>query len=283
MRKFILAVAVAALAIVAVASSALAGGGTGITATPAATKTWAGHQATFVRSASGIINETNRVNLDSAGPQNSWTSADVWLQFRPLTGPTGTGTTPTPNPNCDPVGLVTSFSWSNDPVADPNRRDADGRLLHRDEPVQRVRVSRESDGCVRHDRLGCPQRHDGESADRPEREVPDRRQRHVDERQQRRGRRGVHVRRRSWTTTFDGYDRNGFLLGEGFGDVQVNGGFVGWGASSSSHAYSYAATGLSGAVNLAVFDGDSSTVTKDAGWYGDNSGSLNYTITYVGL
>ena len=50
-----------------------------------------------------------------------------------------------------------------------------------------------------------------------------------------------------------------------------------------THAYSYAATGLSGAVNLAVFDGDSNTNTKDAGWYGDNSGSLNYTITYVGL
>ena len=34
----------------------------------------------------------------------------------------------------------------------------------------------------------------------------------------------------NWTTQIDGYDRNGFLLGEGFGDVQVNGGFVGWGA-----------------------------------------------------
>ena len=33
-------------------------------------------------------------------------------------------------------------------------------------------------------------------------------------------------------------------------------------------------------VNLAVFDGDSTT--KEAGWYADNSGSLNYTITYVG-
>ena len=72
------------------------------------------YSAKFVRAASGIINETNRVN--SAGAQNGWTSADVWLQFRPLTGPNGTGT-PTPNPNCDPVGLVTSFTWSND---DPN-------------------------------------------------------------------------------------------------------------------------------------------------------------------
>ena len=95
--------------------------------------------AKFVRAASGIINETNRVN--AGGAQNDWTSADVWLQFRPLTGPNGTGT-PTPNPNCDPVGLVTSFSWSNDPRRPEHRRDADERLLHREEPVQRVCVSR---------------------------------------------------------------------------------------------------------------------------------------------
>ena len=68
MKKIILAVAVAAVAIMAVAGSASAGGGTGITATPAASKTWAGtYTAKFVRSASGIINETNRVNSDSAG------------------------------------------------------------------------------------------------------------------------------------------------------------------------------------------------------------------------
>ena len=36
-------------------------------------------------------------------------------------------------------------------------------------------------------------------------------------------------------------------------------------------------------MNLAVFDGDSNTNTKEASWYGDNSGSLNYTITYLGL
>jgi hypothetical protein len=86
----------------------------------------------------------------------------------------------------------------------------------------------------------------------------------------------------SWATHADGYDIAPFLVGAGFGDVQVNGGFVGWGAYSDTHAYSYLATGLSGTVNLAVFDGDSTTNTKDAGWYGDNSGSLNYTITYVG-
>src|SRR4051812_36009413 len=100
----------------AVASSASAGGGTGITATPAATQQFSGtFSATFVRSASGIINETNRTN--SSGAQNGWTSSDVWLQFRPTTGPSGTGT-PTANPTCDPVGLVASFVWSNNPIAD---------------------------------------------------------------------------------------------------------------------------------------------------------------------
>ena len=103
-KKIILAVAVAAVATMALVGSASAGP-PGITATPAASKTWAGHTATFVRSTSGIINETNRVNLDPAGPQNPWTSADVYLQFRPTTGPSGTGS-PTANPACDPNGLV---------------------------------------------------------------------------------------------------------------------------------------------------------------------------------
>ena len=83
---------------------------TGITATPAATKTFGGtYSATFVRSASDIINETNRVN--SAGAQNGWTSLDVYLQFRPRSNPTG-GVVP--NPTCDPNGLVTAmFPYTN--------------------------------------------------------------------------------------------------------------------------------------------------------------------------
>ena len=54
------------------------------------------------------------------------------------------------------------------------------------------------------------------------------------------------------------------------------------GALQASHGYGLSTT-LSGSVNLAVFDGDSNTNTKNPGWYGDNSGSLNYTITYLGL
>ena len=45
--------------------------------------------------------------------------------------------------------------------------------------------------------------------------------------------------------------------------MQVNGGFVGWGAYNANHAYSLT-TALTGtSVNLAVFDGDSTTNTKD--------------------
>src|SRR3954462_15996528 len=84
-------------------SVAVAGNGTGITAVSASTKSFAGtYSATFVRSASGLVNETNRVT--SAGAQNPWTSSDVWLQFRPLGG--------VPNLTCDSNGLVTApFSY----------------------------------------------------------------------------------------------------------------------------------------------------------------------------
>lgn len=91
------------------ASPASAGGGTGIKATPASTKTFAvTYSATFVRSASGIINETNRVN--SAGAQNGWSSLDVYLQFRPQTNPYGSVI---PNPTCDPNGLVATSTYTN--------------------------------------------------------------------------------------------------------------------------------------------------------------------------
>ena len=283
LKKIILAVAVAALAIMAVASSAVAGGGTGITATPAATKPFSGlFSATFVRAASGIINETNRVNT-GGGAQNDWTSADVWLQFRPLTGPNGGTSLPTPNPTCDPVGLVKSFSWSNDPAADPTiAGDATkGYFIENNlynvcvYLVNPVVASGTIDAAA----------FDGTTANLPT---------------------GLNGKYRinvsgawtngtngavdaeytsddaSWTTHIDGYDRNGFLLGEGFGEVQVNGGFVGWGAYDANHGYSLTAPLTGTSVNLAVFDGDSNTNTKDAGWYGDNGGSLSYTITYVG-
>jgi hypothetical protein len=70
-------------------------------ALPAQTITFNGGTCTakFVRSASGIINETNR---DCAfGPYQ-----DVKVQFRPVDG--------TPNPECDPEGLLyPSFQYTN--------------------------------------------------------------------------------------------------------------------------------------------------------------------------
>jgi len=96
-----IALFVASLATLITAATAFGGGGTGITATPAAQKTFDGGNAsaTFVRSASGIINETSRVGLNGTA-QNPWSPYDVSLQFRPLTGPGNTGS-PTPNPACE--------------------------------------------------------------------------------------------------------------------------------------------------------------------------------------
>jgi hypothetical protein len=279
MRKIILAVAVAAVAIMGVAGSALAGGGTGITATPAATMKWAGHQAKFVRSASGIINETNRVNLDPAGPQNSWTSANVWLQFRPLTGPNGTGTAPTPNPNCDPVGLVTSFSWSNDDQALAGTPTS-GYFI-RDNPYNvcvylvnpTVASGTIDSAALNGTTAGLPTGLNGKFRIDVSGTWTNGSNGKVD---------AEYTSDDDWTNAIDGYDRNSFQLGEGFGDVQVNGGFAGWGAYDANHMYS-TTTALTGtSVNLAVFDGNSNANTKEAGWYGDNSGSLNYTVTYIG-
>ena len=86
---------------------AFAVSGANAKATPARDVTFDGGNCTakFVRSASGIVNETNRT---CTGDQNPWIDADVRLQFRPLNG--------TPNPACDPEGLVTTFAWTN---ADP--------------------------------------------------------------------------------------------------------------------------------------------------------------------
>jgi hypothetical protein len=280
-KKIILAVAVAAVAIMGVAGSALAGGGTGITATPAATKTWAGHSATFVRSASGIINETNRVNLDPAGPQNPWTSADVYLQFRPLTGPSSSGS-PTPNPACDPNGLVVApFTFVNTDTAiggnatsgsfingNPynvcvylvNPQVASGTIDSAALNGTTAALPTNLAGHFRIDVTGTYTNSNLNVAD------------------------AEYTSTDGWATHQQGYDIDPWLLGEDFGDVQVDGNFVNWGDFSASHTYSHSAT-LSGSVNLAVFDGDSDAEPKEkeAGWYGDNSGSLNYTITYLGL
>jgi hypothetical protein len=251
---------------------------TGITATPASTVTWAStFTAKFVRSASGIINETNRVN--SAGDQNPWTSADVYLQFRPLTGPDGTGD-PTPNPNCSTKGLVMApFIYTNSDPAIAGTPDSGYFIgsnpynvcVYLVDPVVATGTFSSSavngvtatlpTGLNGHFRVTISGTWTNDSlnvADAEYTGIPD------------------------WSNVQNGYDVSPYLLGEGWGDVQIDGAFVNWGTYTSTHVYSHTVV-ASGSINLAVFDGDSGTNIKNAGWYGDNVGSLTYTITYLGL
>jgi len=73
----------------------------------------------------------------------------------------------------------------------------------------------------------------------------------------------------------DGWDG----LGENFGDTQVDGAFVDWGAFNAGHTYSHTGA-YERSVDLAVFVGVGGT--KMPAWYAANSGFLSYTITYVG-
>lgn len=77
----------------------------------------------------------------------------------------------------------------------------------------------------------------------------------------------------SWAQGWPGYPT------VDFGDLQVNGQFVDWGAYSSAHSYTYTGAFPTMAVNLAVWDSWSDLVTDG---HTDNVGSLAYTITYVG-
>ncbi|HWN21393.1 MAG TPA: hypothetical protein VNP93_05435 [Gaiellaceae bacterium] len=73
----------------------------------------------------------------------------------------------------------------------------------------------------------------------------------------------------------DGWDG----LGADFGDTQVDGAFVDWGTFDAGHSYSRTGS-FARSVNLSVFVGMGGT--KMPAWYADNSGSLAYSITYVG-
>jgi hypothetical protein len=80
-----------------------------------------------------------------------------------------------------------------------------------------------------------------------------------------------------------GGSQDGFPgYGGDFGDLMVGGAFVDWGAFNAAHTYSYTGAFAAGALSLdlAVFDGSGGVPTP--GWYGDNTGSLAYTITFVG-
>lgn len=113
-RSLSLSAVLAAGLVASMVAPALAKGPDGSgEAVPAATLEFEDCEAKFVRSASNIVNETERV---CDGAQNPWTTEDVWLQFRPLDG--------RPDPSCDPEGLVHSFAWQSnaggagEPLAD---------------------------------------------------------------------------------------------------------------------------------------------------------------------
>jgi hypothetical protein len=268
--KKLLVFFVVAVTFMFAATAAFAGTTNGGTAVPAGTATFSGCTARFVRSASGIVNETNRVCPNAA--QNPWASADVYLQFRPING--------TPNSNCDPNGLVTpQFNWSL--VQESNDIAVLGKwfgtvtynvcvylvnpvvafgTLASDSPdgvtTAALPLSGKYQICVD----GTWQNGSGGSISQSDAEF---------------------TTEDNWVTQHQGYNIAPYLLGPYFGAVQINENTVSWGAYNDGHHYCNTAT-YSAPINLAVFDGDSTTGVKNIGWYADNYGTLSYSVLYVG-
>lgn len=264
MRRIVLT---AVLATASLAAAASASAGTGITATSASTKSFDGGNcsAKFVRAASGLINETSRV---CQGSQNPWTSYNVTLQFRPVNG--------MPNPGCDQGGLIANPGTFSNSEASIGGTATSGYFIG--STVYNV--------CVY---LAAPQAItsgsvDSTSPDGSTAALPVNGRYRVDA-------------SGTWANTSHGlvdaeYNngdntatwQDGWPgLGADFGDLQVNSAFVNWGAYNDQHAYSTSISGSS--VKLNVFDGDASDPLNpvlNTGWYGDNAGSLSYTVTYTG-
>lgn len=84
---------------------------------------------------------------------------------------------------------------------------------------------------------------------------------------------------------YDGFDHasTGYMLGPNFGDLKVNGQFVTWGAFNPAHTYSLYMTlpGPTLDLGLSIFDGSGNGTVLQPTWYGDNFGHLDFTITYV--
>ena len=237
-------------------------------ATPARTITFDGGNCTakFVRSASGIVNETSR---ECAGDQNPWVDADVRLQFRPLDGK--------PNPACDPVGLVTTFVYTNtDPALEAyfpsgtqynacvyleNAVVASGNIESTDPAgatTEAVPLAGTYQVCVA-----------GTWTSRGGMDVMD----------------AEYLSQDNCTTVSDGLPATDPMasLGPSFGDVTINGQFVDWGAYNTSHRYcTTTAVADGGTLTLAVFDGDPAAGAPTPDWYVDNVGTLSYTVTYMG-
>lgn len=266
--KIGLAIIASTAAVLGATGVANAGGGTGITAVSAGTGYWSDCSGTFVRSSSGIVNETNRVCGTNDSEDLATFGAPVYVQFRPLTG--------IPNPACDPNGLIEVINY-------PGGSDQatlgkwfissttyNACFYYVNPQLASGTVDSASQVGVTHS-LGVPGRYridvsgtwqnDGVSTEDAE----------------------FTSVNGTWSDVEDGYNHDPYFLGEGFGDLMVNGGFVNWGAFSPSHAYSLNTT-LGTSVQLNIFDGDSTggNTTPNSGWYGDNVGSLSYTVTYLG-
>jgi len=194
----------------------------------------------------------------------------VWLQFRPTSNPTG-GVVP--NPTCDPTGLVTQLTYPGDTDSTtlggyflPNvtynacvylvNPIVSSGTVDSHDPAG-TRVSLPTSG---HYRISVSGTWTNSSFGPVDAEYTS-----ID----------------NWVTQEDGFDVLGFNLGPDFGDLTVGGQFMGWGAYNTGHAYSTTAALSAGSLNLAVFDGQNDV--PDPSWYSDNSGSLSYTITYLGL
>jgi hypothetical protein len=237
-------------------------------ATPARTITFdAGNcTAKFVRSASGIVNETSR---ECVGDQNPWIDADVKLQFRPLDGK--------PNPTCDPVGLVTTFVFSNtDPVLADYLPIGEqyNVCVYLENPVVSSGTLDSADiAGATSEAAPLPGTYQvcvtGTWANRNGMDVFD----------------AEYATQDNWTTVSNGLPASDPFssLGPNIGDVTVNGGFVDWGTYSTAHRYCTNVSLAEGeTVTLAVFDGDPATGTANPDWYADNVGTLQYTVTYAG-
>ncbi|HET9651609.1 MAG TPA: hypothetical protein VFP36_05435 [Usitatibacter sp.] len=240
----------------------LVGGAWGA-AVPAGTATFAGGNctATFVRSASDIVNVTD---IACQG-----TSAEVYLQFRPLSSK--------PDARCNPFGLVTSqgpFQNTEESLARWFRDDVFTACVYLVNPV----VAQGSFGASDLDGANtaavplsgsyavCV---GGTWTNKFGAEVMD----------------AEYMSQDGWATYSDGRPAGDpfALLGPNFADVQIDGQFVDWGAYNASHVYCVPRTkAAGGSFNLGVFDGDGNANVKVPLWYLDNGGTLGYAVVYVG-
>ena len=138
MKKIILAVAVAAVATMALVGSASAGPPEGITATPAASKTWTGHywRRSSVRRAGSSTRRTGSTLAGVSEPLDGRTCS-----FSSVRQLVPADRHPTANPAATRTGSSSCSSPTSTTCRPSDRRHTDFGLLHQREPVQRVCLS----------------------------------------------------------------------------------------------------------------------------------------------